>query len=234
MYSSYESYLHNKWPPKSEIKPLDFEAGISLQLPSDNIYYNLYPYKVKMAPWKSPWKGDYFKEQREKILRRLMFEEFCSNECKAGHRIIMRSDNTLLYFRKYEDFCLFTNFFEEEIHSVYGPINDHHVDLLTQVDTHCAIRKPYFKKYDCKVFVCYKWNSMNLSVVGTRSERLAKIKNAMDFIEENIDPEHYRRANSYYRTEDFYTTYSELSNISPFITLQYPELRMIITRCLFK
>jgi len=236
MYSSYEAYIRALLPSKKDLKSVTKISGPFTLLPSNGIYFKRYPYKVKLKDW-APEETDYYKRRREYVLRRIMFEDFLEQEAEAGHRIVMGRTNTLIYLRSYKDLKVFVAYFHQDILSVYGPINQEHINMLLSPEIHCAVRGPYYKKYDCKVYVCYKWNknwATSMYSLSSKTDRISKVNEALDFFDANIPSDDIRRMCSYYRTDEFYTSYKHIKQLAPFINLQFPDIRMIITKCLFK
>ena len=232
-YTSYSDYVKSKLPNKSDVKLLDSKTGNCLHLPSAGVYYNLYPYKVVLSrPLHNT--TDYYEQRRETILRRLDYDSFISDLCTSGNRIVIstKKSKDTVYFRKYTDLCMFTNFYNQYVSEIYGPISHEHVDMLMDIDTHVAVRKPYWNQYDCKVWVGYDFTSY-LTRKLRSGERQTMVAEACVFMQDNLNTYKniYGRSNIF---SEFYGMIEEIDQITPFLKLQYPEVRLILTKCLLK
>jgi hypothetical protein len=114
------------------------------------------------------------------------------------------------------------------VEHVYGPLDNDHVKVLLDTDYQCVIRKPYYGKYDIKVYVTTKLKGLGQGSLRSTSDRIAERQAVKEYLSENLPPDkHMWRG-------DLYTTEEDLRALQPFIILQHPDARLIVTKCVLK
>lgn len=220
-------------PAPVEVAPLGPECDNYSPTSSEQIYYYEYPYKVTLKNHIDP-NDSRLEKRRDKVMRRLMLEEFTENELVYTCRFYVSESYQRVYLRHYNDVKTFIQFFHTEIEQIHGPKSQEHVDLLYQEDLFCAVRKPYYGKFDIKVYVTTKIEKLDFgnsfvniptSNIKQRRETTQEIK---QFLSDNISDE-----DKHWQTE-LYTKMDVLTDLTPFIKLQYPTARLIITKCIPK
>ena len=220
-------------PAQVEVSPLGPECDNFSPASSEQIYYYEFPYKVTLKNHIDP-NDSRLERRRDKVMRRLMLEEFTENELVYTCRFYVSDHHQRVYLRHYNDVKTFIQFFHTEIEQIHGPRNQAHVDLLYQDDIFCTARNPYYGKFDIKVFVTtqierveFGHSLVNIPTtnIKQRRETVSEIK---QFLSDNIPDEdkHWQI--------DLYTKMDILLDLMPFIKLQYPTARLIITKCIPK
>ena len=216
-------------PAPVEIAPLGPECDNFSPTSSEHIYYYTYPYKVTLKNHIDP-NDSRLEKRRDKVMRRLMLEEFTENELVYSCRFYVSESYQRVYLRHYTDVKTFIQFFHTEILQIHGPKSLAHVDLLVSNDVFCAVRKPYYGKYDIKVYVTTGSISENSFTLhgASLTERREMLRGVKEFLVDNIpEPDQYWQG-------DLYTKMDILVDLLPFIKLQYPAARLIITKCIPK
>jgi len=214
-----------------DIVPLGEECENFHTTPSEQIYYYNYPYKVSLKNHIDVSQNS-FDIRRDIVMRKLMLEEFQENELTGKIRSYVSVNNQRVYLRNHKDLCTFISFFHTEIEGITGPISKEHSDLLLGSDYYCAVRAPYYGKFDVKIFVSTlpkDWKTrVSFGSAFNAAERRSIIQDANNYLRENIPEE------KQYWNNDLYTTNQELQYILPFFKLRCPEARLIVTKCLLK
>lgn len=237
MFSSYLDYKRALWPSKSNLLPLGKECKEFDTYHSAQVYYYQYPYKIKIAPFTDHCEKIY-EIKREVTLRRLQYEDFAEQFFvdKIRFKMGLYSD-AYIYIKNHKDLVTFLNWFEQDVHSVYGPLSSEVAEYMADMDHRVTLRKPYYNKFDCKVYLISSKFNLNLRLFGKNVEHYAELQDIVNFIKSNTteqDVKWIRPHNSRAVTREFYMDYEKLCTLIPFIKLQNPDIRLVITRCINK
>ena len=216
-------------PAPVDIVPLGLECDNYNPTSSEHIYYYEYPYKITLRNHIDP-NDSKLERRRDKVMRRLMLEEFIDRELVYSCRFYISESYQRVYLRHYVDVKTFIQFFHTEIEQIHGPKNQAHVDLLTSDDLFCSVREPFYGKFDIKVYITAALVKSGLFFNHNQSlsERRQMQTDVKEFLAENLpqSDQHWRG--------DLYTKMDLLVDLLPFIKLQYPDARLIITKCIPK
>ena len=226
MYSLVD--WRRRFPNASDVDALGPECDYYPTSASTQIYYYSYPYRVDLES--EDW-GDCFTkfdERRSVALRKLMLEEFCEQELDRNLRSYISKNTYRVYLQTYQDLLVFLGFFNDQVKHVHGPVSADHIQAMTDPDYSCVIRGPYYKKFDIKIFVSTNYSRYGLySSLGTM-ERQQIRTDVLNYLRENLPPD------KQLLRDDLYTTSEDYAVVQPFITLQYPDARLVITKCILE
>lgn len=215
-------------PKLGDVIPLGKECDAFQVEPSEQIYYYRYPYKVTLKNHIDQTQSIY-DIRRDIVMRKLMLEEFKDRELSSGLRAYISATHQRVYLRSHADLKIMIHFFYPEIDQVTGPVTVDHAKLLVSEDYYCAIRKPYYGKFDVKIYVTAKSGlSDSYMTAWNIKGRKETIMGAKEFLKESIPPQNQKWA------QDLYTTSKDLYNVLPFLKLQWPDARLIVTKCIQK
>ena len=215
-----------KLPNASDVDALGTECDYYPTSASTQIYYYSYPYRVDLES--EDWSNCFtkFDERRSVALRKLMLEEFCEKELERNLRSYLSKNTYRVYLQTYNDLLTFLGFFNDQVMHVHGPVSAEHVHAMTDPDYHCVIREPYYKQYDIKIFVSTNYSRYGLhSNLGTDKRQQLR-KDVLNYLLENLPPD------KQLLRDDLYTTSEDYALVQPFISLQYPDARLVITKCI--
>lgn len=215
-----------KLPNASDVDALGPECDYYPTSASTQIYYYSYPYRVDLES--EDWSNCFtkFDERRSVALRKLMLEEFCEKELERNLRSYLSKNTYRVYLQTYNDLLTFLGFFNDQVMHVHGPVSAEHVHAMTDPDYNCVIREPYYKQYDIKIFVTTNYSRYGLhSNLGTDKRQQLR-KDVLNYLLENLPPD------KQLLRDDLYTTSEDYALVQPFISLQYPDARLVITKCI--
>lgn len=215
-----------KLPNASDVDALGPECDYYPTSASTQIYYYSYPYRVDLES--EDWSNCFtkFDERRSVALRKLMLEEFCEKELERNLRSYLSKNTYRVYLQTYNDLLTFLGFFNDQVMHVHGPVSAEHVHAMTDPDYNCVVREPYYKQYDIKIFVSTNYSRYGLhSNLGTDKRQQLR-KDVLNYLLENLPPD------KQLLRDDLYTTSEDYALVQPFISLQYPDARLVITKCI--
>jgi hypothetical protein len=215
-------------PMAEDVEPLGPECAAYPSSPSGQIYYYSYPYRVDLITTTLNSNDTVYDRRRDVLMRKLMLEEFCDRELSRGLRSYISDASYRVYLQSYSDLQIFLAFFHSSVEHVYGPLDDNHVKVLLDADYQCVVRKPYYGKYDIKVYVTTKLKGLGQGALRSMGDRMSERQAIKEYLTENLPPDkHMWRG-------DLYTTEEDLRALQPFIMLQFPDARLIVTKCVLK
>lgn len=215
-----------KLPNASDVDALGPECDYYPTSASTQIYYYSYPYRVDLES--EDWSNCFtkFDERRSVALRKLMLEEFCEKELERNLRSYLSKNTYRVYLQTYNDLLTFLGFFNDQVMHVHGPVSAEHVHAMTDPDYNCVVREPYYKQYDIKIFVSTNYSRYGLhSNLGTDKRQQLR-RDVLNYLLENLPPD------KQLLRDDLYTTSEDYALVQPFISLQYPDARLVITKCI--
>jgi len=188
---------------------------------SNNIYWQKYPYKVKLVDNNILYDIGRFSE----------IATFLNNINTFGNGTakIRNSYTRNIYFTDLKDIEEFTHYFSDQIDYVAGPLTKNHIDcLITKMmnssrEHRYEVRKQkFFKEYDLRLMFIPSWSLNSLSSWSDRhQQRLNAFSDACDYVD-NCRTLH---RNLYVCTED-------LDEIRLFTKLKYPNVKIFCTEAL--
>ena len=125
-------------------------------IPSEKIYYDTYPYKVRIKNFveNADEDGNIIINWRRFHLAQDIIKHWSSSDLESRIRMSTPSyiNNTFnVFLSTFNDYVKFINEWQAEIISVSGPINNRHRNILLS-DTDISVRKKnYFNKYDTRM-----------------------------------------------------------------------------------
>lgn len=195
---------------------------------SDSIYYDEYPYRISFTEKIS---GDTSiplsvrKSEGKKQLQ-LMINEFLYN---SQFKDKVRYNGLNVYFVNYEMMKEVLFFYGARVSDVAGPLDDEHAELLTNPEVKLRVAKTnFFGTYDCKLEFLANLRSW----YSYRGKSEISVSDSVQFMRDNL--EQSRIKNHWRFSADIYANYDEASTLLAFVRLQFPELRIRITRCLIR
>jgi hypothetical protein len=230
MYS-FVNWRKEKLPEPGEVIPLGEECSQFQVTPSEQIYYYTYPYKVTLKNHIDCTQSHY-DIRRDVVMRKLMLEEFHDNELKSGMRSHISMNAQRVYLRGHNDLKTMLHFFYTEIENISGPISSDHAEILLSDDYFCTFRKPFYDKFDIRLHITIQSNRLDTFMYSGRisaEDRREIINGSIEFFKQSI-PAHKQR----WIYDNLYTTSEELHSVLPFLKLQWPDARLIITKCVSK
>lgn len=197
--------------------------------PSETMYYDQYLYRVEVL--------SYTKNKRD--LRNFKFSviDYCEENFEYKIRTNFSKTKKLLYISDFEDLVKFLDSVFK-ITAINGPINRQHFELLYTRDYRCEVReKLYYNKYDSKVSVWpQRKKGGGWSILGSmaNSEFAQQKAELLEFLKDNVSTYRLNSRSYTYVDHDFFINQSEFLELLPFIKLQYPDLRFMVTGCILK
>jgi hypothetical protein len=192
--------------------------------PSANIFYRVYPYKVKFDFLSSS------KKTKTTVNRYISAVQLCLSavDFRAGQRTGAKKSCMSLYVKSVDDIKVLIVLFGESIVDISGPVSDQHLETLLDTRFKREIRKSlWFNQYNCKVFVMiphHAWRQGD------------SINNVIDDISQQItirvDEKLYRYKQDLWT--DFYCDFDEFAMILPFIKISNPSSVFRATKCILK
>ena len=206
-------------------------------IPSETIYYHTYPYSIKLSGVVDA-DAERYEKRRQIALFKVELEQFNEDWMSYPIRSYVSVNSQRIYMRTYVDLQRALTIYHDAVQCVYGPISDDHADILLTKDYACEARDPYYGQYDTKVLVLPQLESVISSFnLAAKQKRKQMMNDVKDFVLESFDEDDdstVRWFDTYYNSVDFYINYDNLMSILPFMKLQFPEVRLIITRCISK
>lgn len=204
-------------------------------VPSDSIYYHVYPYCVKLKNMIEDDITLYQKRQQVALLK-VELEQFNEDWMSYPTRNYISTKHQRIYVRTHSDLERVLTVYADAVDRVLGPISEEHIDILMSADQHCVVRENYYGKFDSKVTVMEESSIPMGGFANWREAKKEKIKEIREFIDLSFQDhsEDIRWSNTYYNSADFYVNYSELKNVQAFLHLQFNNIRLHITRCISK
>lgn len=219
------------------MKILDSDFENFTTLPSESVYYGIFPYKLKIdAPvvqsnyfWLKSYTDFATDDEAASILKVTNFLHVMHSVIKGlQHQFRRRYDRLsgsyTLYLENYHDVVYVTETIPELIQSAHGPISDYHKQKL-QSDTALSVDKqPYFGLYTHRYYFWYTFQDrMQMGLDRNANQDIASF-----FLDQEI--EHSKLVKSFYgRFVTLYTDKHIMDALLPFMKLVVPGFRMKIT-----
>lgn len=232
--SMFTSYNERVKPQREDVVPVSDNLHHNI-VPSDSIYYYRFPYVVLFKNRTHDIDNIYDK-RRELALFKIELDQIQDEELSSITRTYASIKDQRMYVRSYADLKIICTLYYNGIEKIIGPIDEHHVDLLMNNDYRVEVRKPFYNKYDCKVYVMEdyshsRWNRPAGWTAGWKEQRMETMQSVKDFLIANY-PGEVRFLQTDWPSTDFYIQYDNLLNVMPFLKIQHPDLRFIITKCI--
>ena len=230
-----EEWQRWKLPDRADVIPVSSILHPHI-IPSETIYYHTYPYSIKLSGVVDA-DVDRYEKRRQIALFKVELEQFNEDWMSYPIRSYVSVNTQRIYFRTYGDLQRALTIYHDAVQCVYGPIDNDHIDILLSRDYHCDVRKPYYGQYNTKVMIL---NRVDISQVSSyqasKQQHKEILKDLKEFVLESFDDDQdkVRWFARYYNSVDFYIDYDDLLSVLPFIKLQYPTVRLVITRCISK
>ena len=188
---------------------------------SNNIYWEKYPYKVKLVDNDILYDVSRFSEIAS-FLNNL-------NTHGKGSAKIRNSYTRNIYFTDLKDIEEFTHYFSDQIDYVAGPLTKNHVDCLITKTKNSSreyryeVRKQkFFKEYDLRLMFIPTWSHNNLLSWSERNhQRASAFGDACDYVD-NCRTLH----------KNLYICAEDLDEIKLFTKLKYPTIKIFCTEAL--
>lgn len=184
------------------IQPGQFDANIEI-FPSDRIYFNDFPYRIKIngPGWPHP---NYDHQLHFEITQ---FMKSCNMFWK---RELNKQAGRSIYLPTYDDVLWFCSWKGEHVESVHGPISDKHVAALFTPGLSIRENK-YFNKYDYRIELWF----------GLSSSPSSKCSAIKDLIEMNLEDFRWNNTDFNWYYNYLYCHYDEFKEIEGFFNLSF-------------
>jgi hypothetical protein len=206
------------------VEPLGSESAGHLIVPSDNIYYNHYPYKVLIS---TPYKDRSSFELE-------VYECARTSDFESEYRLQWKrdcSDKARVYLKSFDDYKKFITVYSTWIVSVTGPTSSTHLNDLISSEYRIEARKRnWYNHYDAKVYMYLHYRHAR---GYTQKEREAMHMQIRQDLLENIEPDSIKlpvgpRSSSY--STEFYTRLADFNKYLPFWKMMYSHWNIRITK----
>jgi hypothetical protein len=203
-----------------DIKLLD-EAKYKkfLLFPSSRIYYGTKPYKVCINLLQSTDELIGSSQRYHWWAWQDLIKVMCIN-----HDITVRTQgrfpNMYLFFSHREGVDLCIKNYSSRINYIEGPLNDVHLDKISGSNDIVVRKNLFFNEYPMKVCCWLPWG------YGRYSNRQTVIHEIREYIKDNIGT---GRLSTCRWKASFFANPDEISDIIPFIKLQWPSLKIDYT-----
>jgi hypothetical protein len=206
------------------VEPLGNESSGHLIVPSDNIYYNHYPYKVLIdTPYRDRSSFDLE-----------VYECARTSDFESEYRIQWKRDSSnkaRIYLKSFNDYKKFITVYNSWIVSITGPISTTHLNDLISSEYRIEPRKKnWYSQYDAKVYIFLNYRHARKY---TQKERDLVHERIRQELLENIEPGSIKlvHGKSSYSTE-FYTKLADFNKYLPFWKMMYSEWSIRITKAI--
>lgn len=203
-----------------DIKLLDEKKYKKFLLyPSSRVYYGTKPYKVSINVLKDTDELIGNSQRYHWWAWADLIKVMCFN-----HDITVRTQgrfpNMYLFFSHREGVDLCIKHYSTRINFIEGPLSEPHLEKITGSNDIMVRRKLFFNQYQMKVNCYLPWGW------GKYNNRHQTINEVREYIKDNIGT---GRLSSTIWRASFFASPDEISDIIPFIKLQWPSLRIEYT-----
>jgi len=220
---------------QSNIKILSKKAISKTVLPSNNIYFNRYPYKVVFD-----LQFDADRTYREQLLDfKFDLTNFTEEALKYPTRSLMSTQTPSLFIHDYKDLLVTLAYYKDQISEVHGPSSKEHLELLLSNTYRCqAKERLWYGIYDCKVETWLPFrlrtnqhiNIGSFNSILTPPEVDEEVVSIINYIKDNVNTHVPKQTGRYIST--LYCKFEEFLNILPFVKMSYPKHKMLITKAI--
>lgn len=203
-----------------DIKLLDEKKYKKFLLrPSSRVYYGTKPYKVSIKILKDTDELIGNSQRYHWWAWADLIKVMCFN-----HDITVRTQgrfpNMYLFFSHREGIDLCIKHYSTRINFIEGPLSEPHLEKITGSNDIMVRRKLFFNQYQMKVSFYLPWGW------GNYTNRQQTISEVREYVKDNIGT---GRVSSTRWNASFFASPDEISDIIPFIKLQWPSLRIEYT-----